>query len=66
MSLHPGLPRKVQPILILLKQETVSGSGAVPYACCTMLQTDNHANTLPLTFYWLDAFPAAQPTALKH
>ena len=33
---------------------------------CTMLQTDNHANTSPLSFYRLDALPAAQPTVSKH
>jgi len=30
---------------------------------CTLLQTDNHASTLPLSFYRPDAFPAAQSTA---
>jgi len=30
---------------------------------CTSLQTDNHANTAPLSFYRPDALPAAQPTA---
>jgi len=29
----------------------------------TSLHTDNHASTSPLTFYKLDALPAAQPTA---
>jgi len=33
---------------------------------CTSLQTDNHANTSPLSFYRPDAVPAAQPTASKH
>ena len=33
---------------------------------CTSLQTDNHARTQPLSFYRLDALPAAQPTASKH
>jgi len=33
---------------------------------CTSLQTDNHANTSPLSFYGPDALPAAQPTASKH
>ena len=33
---------------------------------CTLLQTDNHANTSPLSFYRPDALPAAQPTASKH
>jgi len=34
---------------------------------CTLLQTDNHATTLPLSFYRLDDLPAVQPTikALK-
>jgi len=47
----PGLPgwastRKVKPIWILLKQETVNGSGISWAICiCTLLQTDNHANT---------------------
>jgi len=33
---------------------------------CTLLQTDNHASTPPLSFHRLDALPAAQPTAPKH
>jgi len=33
---------------------------------CTSLQTDNHASTLPLSFYRPDVLPAAQPTASKH
>jgi len=33
---------------------------------CTLLQTDNHANIPPLSFYRPDALPAAQPTASKH
>ena len=34
---------------------------------CTSLQTDNHASTLPLKyFYRPDVLPAAQPTASKH
>jgi len=32
----------------------------------TSLQTDNYASTPPLSFYRLDALPAAQPTASKH
>jgi len=31
----------------------------------TLLQTDNHASTSSLSFYRLDALPAAQPTASK-
>jgi len=33
---------------------------------CTLLQTDNHASTSPLSFYRPYALPAAQPTASKH
>jgi len=33
---------------------------------CTLLQTDNHANNPPLSFYRPDALPAAQPTVSKH
>jgi len=33
---------------------------------CTSLQTDNNASTPQLSFYRLDALPAAQPTASKH
>jgi len=32
---------------------------------CTLLQTDNHASTPPLSFYRPDALLAAQPTASK-
>ena len=33
---------------------------------CTSLQTDNHASTSPLSFFYRpDALPAAQPTASK-
>jgi len=34
---------------------------------CTSLQTDNYANTSPLSFFYRpDALPVAQPTASKH
>jgi len=34
---------------------------------CTSLQTDNHASTPTLSFFYSpDALPAAQPTASKH
>jgi len=34
---------------------------------CTLLQTDNHTSTPPLTFFYSpDALPAAQPTESKH
>ena len=32
---------------------------------CTSLQTDNHTSTPPLSFYRLDALPAALPTVSK-
>ena len=55
-ALCPGLPgwagtRKVKPVWILLKQETVSGSG-ISWAICKSapLQTDNHASTSSLSF----------------
>jgi len=56
-ALCPGLPgwagtRKVTPIWILLKQETVSGSG-ISWATCKsvpQITTDNHASTPPLIF----------------
>ena len=41
-------------------------ASAGPYANrLHSLQTDNHANTSPLSFYRPDALPAAQPTAAK-
>jgi len=33
---------------------------------CTSLRTDNHASTLPLSFYKPDALPSAQPTVSNH
>jgi len=72
MALFPGLPgwagtRKVKPIWILLKQETVSGSG-ISWAVCKSAPRSrhNHASTPPLSFYRPDALPVAQPTASKH
>jgi len=72
-TLFPGLPgcagtRKVKPIWILVKQETVSGSG-ISWAICKSapryrqitMPTPHHS-----VFYRLDALPAAQPAALKH
>ena len=56
-ALCPGLPRwagtrKVKPIWIFLKQETVSGSGIRWAICvCISLQTNNHASTPPLGFF---------------
>ena len=72
-ALCPGLPmwagtRKVKPIWILLKQETVSGSG-ISWAICKSAPRSRQITT-PAThhsvFYRLDALPTAQPTASKH
>jgi len=70
----PGLPRwagtrKVKPVWILLKQETVSGSG-ISWAICNSAPRSRQI-TMPAThhskfFYRPDALPAAQPTASKH
>jgi len=72
-ALCPGLPgsagtRKVKPVWILLKQETVSGSG-ISWAVC-MSAPRSRQITTPAphhsVFYRPDALPAAQPTASKH
>ena len=74
-ALIPGLPgtsspgcdgtRKVKPIRILLKQETVSGSG-ISCAVCKSAPRSRKI-TMPAiyhsVFYRPDALPAAQPTA---
>jgi len=70
---HPGLPgwastRKVNPIWILPKQETVSGSG-ISWAICKSASCSRQMTTPAphhSVFYRLDALPAAQPTASKH
>ena len=72
-ALCPGLPgwagtRKVKPIWILLKQETVSGSG-ISWAICKSAPSFRQI-TMPAPhhsiFYRPDALPAAQPTVSKH
>ena len=72
-ALSPGLPRwagtrKEKAIWILLKQETVSGSGiswnickSAPRSRQITMPTPHHS-----VFYRPDALPAAQPTASKH
>jgi len=73
MALFQGLPgwagtRKVKPIWILLKQETVSGSG-LSWAMCksaprcrqTTMPAPHHS-----VFYRPDALPAAKPTVSMH
>ena len=71
-ALCPGLPgwagtRKVKPIWILLKQETVSGSG-ISWAICKSAPRSRQI-TMPAPhhslFYRPDALPAAQPTVSK-
>jgi len=66
-ALFPGLPRwagtrKVKPIWISLKQETVSGSG-ISWAVCKSAPRSRQI-TMPAphrsVFYRLDALPAAQ------
>jgi len=72
-ALCPGLPgwastRKVKPIWILLKQETVHGSG-ISWAICKSAPRSRQI-TMPAphcsVFYRPDALPASQPTASKH
>ena len=72
-ALCMGLPRwagtrRVKPIWILLKLETVSGSG-ISWATCKSAPCSRQiAMPAPLhsVFYRPDALPAAQPTASKH
>ena len=72
-ALFPGLPRwagtrKAKPIWILLKQETVTGSG-ISWAICKSAPSSRQI-TMPAPhhsgFYRPDALPVAQPTASKH
>ena len=72
-ALCPGLPwwagtRKANPIWILLKQETVSGSG-ISWAICKSAPRSRQI-TMPTpyhsVFYKPDALPVAQPTVSKH
>ena len=71
-ALFPGLPRwagtrKVKPIWILLKQETVSGS-SISWAICKSAPRSRQITTPAphhSVFYRPDALPAAQPTASK-
>ena len=60
--------RKVKPIWILLKQETVSGSG-ISWVICKSAPCSRQTTTPAPHYsvlYWPDALPAAQPTASKH
>ena len=72
-GLFPGLPRwastrKVKPIWILLKQETVSGSGISWTMCKSAPRSRQITTPSPhhSFFYRPDTLLAAQPTASKH
>ena len=72
-ALCPGLPRwastrKVKPIWILLKQETMSGSGIswAPYQSAPCSRQTTTPAPHHSVFYRPDALPATQPTASKH
>ena len=72
-ALFPWLPRsagtgKVKPIWVLLKQETVSGSGISLVICKSAPSSKETTTPAPhhSDFYRPDALPAAQPTASKH
>ena len=72
-ALSPGLPRwastrKVKPNWILLKQETVSGSG-ISWAICKSAHCSRQITTPAphqSVFYGPNAVPAAKPTVSKH
>jgi len=72
-TLCPGLPgwastRKIKPIWILMKQETVSGNG-IRWDICKSATRSRQTTTPALhhsVFYRPDALPAAQPTVSKH
>ena len=72
-ALSPGPPRwagtrKAKPIWILLKQETVSGSGISWNICKSAPRSRQITTPTPhhSVFYRPDALPATQPTASKH
>ena len=72
-ALFLGLPRwaatrKVKPIWISLKQETVSGTGISMAICKSAPRSRQITTPAPhhSVFYRPDAHPAAQPTASKH
>jgi len=57
--------QKGKPFWILLEQEMMGWQWHQldhMQIICTSLQTGNHANTSPFSFYRLYALPAAQPT----
>ena len=72
-ALCPGLPRwagtrKVKPIWILLKQETVNGSG-ISWAICKSAPCSREITVRAphhSVFYRPDTLPVSQPTVSKH
>ena len=62
--------QKGKPFWILLEQEMMGWQRHQldhMQIICTSLQTDNHASTSLLNFFYrLDALPATQPTASEH
>ena len=73
MALCSGLPgwtgtRKKKPIWILLKQETMSGSGISWAICKSAPQSRQTTTPVPYhsVFYRPDALPATKPTVSKH
>ena len=72
-AFFPGIPRwagtrKVKPIWILLKQETVSCSGISWTICKSAPRSRQITTPAPhrSVFYRPDALPATQPTTSKH
>ena len=67
-TLGEPVPERQKPIWILLKQETVSGSG-ISWAICKSASRFRQITTPAphcSVFYRPDALPAAQPTASKY
>jgi len=63
--------QKGKPFWILLEQEMMGWQWQWQQSdhmqiTGTLLQTDNHTSTSPLSFYRPDVLPAAQPTASNH
>jgi len=57
-----------KPFWILLEQEMMGWQWHQldhMQIICTLLQTDNDARNSPLSFYRLDALPAAKPNSVK-
>ena len=57
--------RKVKPIWILLKQETVSGSGISPWTICKSAPRSRHKTATPAphhSVFLQDGCPSCRPT----